>query len=260
MTAVAFDPPKGDLDAMRKEIVSELKLWTAGGAARRILEQVCLMRRPVLMAAFAATLFLNFFGSARAMDSAKSRAVVSDAFGEMIATFGGKTLDAMAAQTAMTQIIRKYADLRLIAESKFGRFWQDAPNSVKEKFPGLMEHFFVTTFSRLVINLPMDMTVNVVSVEDRGARQVVRTTIGEPGGDQSDVSWLIAESADAHYVICDVSKDGIAVIAAQISDWTSVIHQYGGTLEGLFGPLELITRDNKPSGNDSQDNSHRHQR
>ena len=43
MTAVAFDPPKGDLDAMRKEIVSELKLWTAGVAARRILEQVCFL-------------------------------------------------------------------------------------------------------------------------------------------------------------------------------------------------------------------------
>ena len=218
------------------------------------------MRGVLRMAASAAAFFLIFFGPASAMDAAKSRAVVSDAFGEMISTFGGKKLDAPAAQAAMTKIIRKYADLRLIAETKLGIFWQAAPSDVKDRFPGLMEQFFVKSFTRTAIDMPDNLKVTVLSVEDRGARQVVHTQIGEPGGDQSDVNWLVAESADARYVISDVAMDGVAIIAAQISDWTSVIREYGGTLAGLFGPLELLTRDKEPPGNGPQENSRRRQR
>ena len=218
------------------------------------------MRRLLLMAAFVAALFVTVFGSAGAMEPAKSRAVVSDAFGEMITTFAGKKLDAATAEAAMAQIIKKYADLRLVAENMLGRYWQAAPSEIKDKFPGLMQQFFVKTFARTAVDIPAALKLAVLSVEDRGAWQVVHTRIGEAGGDLSDVNWVVAESADARYVICDVSMDGIAVIAAQISDWTSVIRQYGGTLEGLFGPLQVITRGNEPSEATPPEDRRRHQR
>ena len=197
--------------------------------------------------------------SCYAMDGAKSASVVAEAFDEMTTTFGGKKLDAVVTRQSVASIIRRYANLRMTAEYMLGRYWEAAPSDVKDRFIALMGLFLVTSFAKTAADIPADLHISILRVDNRGSMQVVHSKIGARDGDQSDVNWDVAEADDGRYVINDVSMDGVLVITAMMSDWMSVIRQYGGALEGLLGPLELMTRSTASSESGPLDNR-RHQR
>lgn len=127
--------------------------------------------------------------------------------------------------------------IKLIGRWVLGRYWKKATKAEKAEYLKLFEEMLVTSYFER-FTLYAGVKVAIIKTITAGKRDaVVFSTITRPkGGNPLRVNWRV-RNRDGIFKIVDIMVEGISMGQAQRSEFSSVIRQHGGEVEGLLAEL-----------------------
>jgi phospholipid transport system substrate-binding protein len=127
--------------------------------------------------------------------------------------------------------------VKTIARYVIGRYWKRATESQKIEYFSLFQEMLASTYVNRFSeyageNLDvMDSTVN--SAKDA----IVHSQIVKDGIQPVNVDWQVRSKDNVTFKIIDIKVEGVSLGQTQKSEFSSVIRQNGGKIEGLLRVL-----------------------
>ena len=127
--------------------------------------------------------------------------------------------------------------IKLIGRWVLGRHWKRATEAEKAEYLKLFEEMLVTSYFER-FTLYAGVKVAIIKTLAAGKRDaVVFSTITRPkGGDPLKVDWRV-RNREGTFKIVDIMVEGISMGQTQRSEFSSVIREHGGEVEGLLEEL-----------------------
>ena len=197
---------------------------------RRAIETVC---------AAALTLWLGaWFAPARASDFADGAGVfVKELADNAIAVINEKSLPLDRRIEKFRQLFIAGFDVPTIAQFVMGRAWARATDAQKEAYLKAFEEMTLLTWA-LRFNEYQGETLKLGGARAEGRIVFVESAVIRPGRDPVRVEWRIERPAGA-YKIMDIVVEGSSMAVAQRADFSSVLQQNQGKVDGLIAALNV---------------------
>ncbi len=127
--------------------------------------------------------------------------------------------------------------IKLIGRWVLGRYWKKATEAEKAEYLKLFEEMLVTSyFERFTLYAGVKVAI-IKTLAAGKLDAVVYSTITRPkGGDPLRVDWRVRNRGGT-FKIVDIMVEGISMGQAQRSEFSSVIRQHDGEVEGLLEEL-----------------------
>ncbi len=126
--------------------------------------------------------------------------------------------------------------LELIGRFVLGRHWRRASDEERAEFQRLFEDYVVASYARQLGNYAGEQLVieGGRAQGDRGA--LVSSQITRPQGEPIQVEWRLRRAGDSWRII-DVVVEGISMAVTHRSEFSSVIGNHAGRIDGLLEVL-----------------------
>lgn len=167
--------------------------------------------------------------------SGSADAFIKNVGTEAINSLTGKNLSDKERQDRFREILGRTFKIDLIARFTLGRYWRRATKPQKKEYVGLFEDFIVQAYAARFKGYAGE-TFNVGRVRDINDRdKLVHTELVLTDGRKIPVHWRVRDSSN--YKIIDVLVEGVSMAITQRDEFSAIINQRGGKIEGLLRAL-----------------------
>jgi len=134
-------------------------------------------------------------------------------------------------------LLNENFDIKTIARWLIGRHWKNASKSEKAEYLKLFEELLTVTYVKRFSKYAGE-NLNVVKSSVKSATDtVVFSELVREGTQPVHVDWQVRSKDNVTFKIVDVKVEGISMGKTQKSDFSSVLRQSGGKVEGLLAEL-----------------------
>ena len=124
--------------------------------------------------------------------------------------------------------------VKTIARYVIGRHWKKATESQKAEYLNLFQELLAITYVNRFSEYAGE-NLNVVKSSIRSTKDaVVHSLIIREGTQPVSVDWQVRSSDNVTFKIIDIKVEGVSLGQTQKSEFSSVIRQNGGKVEGLL--------------------------
>ena len=127
--------------------------------------------------------------------------------------------------------------IKLIGRWILGRYWKKATEAEQAEYLKLFEELLISSYLER-FTLYAGVKVSIIKTMAAGKLDaVVFSSITRPkGGDPLKVNWRV-RNREGKFKIVDIMVEGISMGQTQRSEFSSVIREHGGEVEGLLEEL-----------------------
>jgi len=127
--------------------------------------------------------------------------------------------------------------VKTIGRWVLGRHWKKATDAEKTEYLKLFEELLVVTYVDRFSSYSGENLKVVKSLVNNKNDAVVFSELGRQGTPPVHVDWRVRTKDKVNFKIIDVLVEGVSMGQTQRSEFSSVIRQNGGHLEGLLAQL-----------------------
>ncbi len=162
-----------------------------------------------------------------------------------IAALGEKDTPPAEKEKRFRSLLNENFAVKAIARWVLGRHWRKATEAQRNEYLALFEDLLVVTYTDRFSRYSGETLEILRTLGNDGEDAVVYSQIVKPTGEEPlKVAWRVRAGA-GRYRVVDVIVAGISMGQTQRSEFSSVIRQNGGDMEGLLA--EIRKRVNKGS-------------
>jgi phospholipid transport system substrate-binding protein len=155
---------------------------------------------------------------------------------DAIGTFSNKSTPKEQALQHFRTLLHKGFDVPYIGRWVLGRYWNQASEAQQAEYQKLFEQLIVGTYAERFIEYSGETFKIVGALPEGETDTMVTTQIIRPSGPPVNVNWRIRKK-DADYKIIDVVVENVSMGVTQRQEFSSVVQQNGGRVEGLIQAL-----------------------
>tara|TARA_B100001094_G_C17895138_1_gene653642 strand:- start:27 stop:644 length:618 start_codon:yes stop_codon:yes gene_type:complete len=127
--------------------------------------------------------------------------------------------------------------VKTIARYVIGRYWKRATKSQKEEYLSLFQEMLAVSYvNRFSEYAGENLNVTKSSISN-DKDVVVHSQIVRDGTQPVSVDWQVRSKDNINFKIVDIKVEGVSLGKTQKSEFSSVIRQNGGKVEGLLAVL-----------------------
>ena len=127
--------------------------------------------------------------------------------------------------------------VKTIARYVIGRYWKRATKSQKEEYLSLFQEMLAVSYvNRFSEYAGENLNVTKSSISN-DKDVVVHSQIVRDGTQPVGVDWQVRSKDSVTFKIVDIKVEGVSLGQTQKSEFSSVIRQNGGKVEGLLAVL-----------------------
>ena len=159
---------------------------------------------------------------------------------EAIDSLTGQNLSDAEREKRFRAILKRSFNVKLIARFTLGRYWRRATKKQQEEYVGLFEDFIVQAYAARFKDYKGEK-FEVSYARDINERdKLVLSNLNLTDGRTIPVHWRVRGNSD--YKVIDVLVEGISMAITQRDEFSAIINQKGGKVEGLLVALREKTR------------------
>lgn len=174
-------------------------------------------------------------------------AKASDGPDEFIRSVGQNAIDSLT-DKAITQdqreerfrkILNAKFEVKLLARFTLGRFWRRATEMQQKEYTSLFEDFIVKAYAARFADYKGENFVvgKIRNINERD--NLVQSEVVLTDGRKIPVDWRVRNGKELKVV--DVSVEGVSMAITQRDEFSSIINQNGGKIDGLLAALRKKT-------------------
>lgn len=158
---------------------------------------------------------------------------------QAINSLTGKDLSDDQRQARFRDILNRTFEVPLIARFTLGRFWRRISKQQRKEYIGLFEDFIVLAYTALFSNYSGEsFTVGKVR-EVNKSDVLVQSELALKDRRKIVVFWRVRGKSD--FKIIDVIVEGVSMVITQRDEFSAIIDQNGGKIDGLLAALRKKT-------------------
>jgi phospholipid transport system substrate-binding protein len=174
-------------------------------------------------------------------------AKASDGPDEFIRSVGQNAIDSLT-DKAITQdqreerfrkILNAKFEVKLLARFTLGRFWRRATEMQQKEYTSLFEDFIVKAYAARFADYKGENFVvgKIRNINERD--NLVQSEVVLTDGRKIPVDWRVRNGKELKIV--DISVEGVSMAITQRDEFSSIINQNGGKIDGLLAALRKKT-------------------
>jgi len=173
-----------------------------------------------------------------------AKAFIDDLTTEAINTLTAADIDKFERRKRFRQLMQDKFAFKGIAKWVLGRYWRQATEDERNQFVSLFEDLMVVTYADRFANYAGEK-IHVISAEVRNGQDALvhSNLIRAASSDPVDVIWRVRRIKD-QYKVVDVMVEGLSMGLTQQKEFTSVIRNNGGRVDGLLVELRKRLKSN----------------
>jgi phospholipid transport system substrate-binding protein len=127
--------------------------------------------------------------------------------------------------------------VKTIARYVIGRYWKRATQSEKEEYLNLFQEMLAVNYINRFSEYAGE-NLNVIKSSVSSSKDaIVHSQIVRDGTQPVSVDWQVRSKDNVTFKIIDIKVEGVSLGQTQKSEFSSVIRQNGGKVEGLLAVL-----------------------
>ena len=200
-----------------------------------------LTRRTLILSVLAAGLFLASPVSAFAETMQSAKDFVTTLSQQTIDTLTGKEIPDSQRVGQFRQIFIGSVDMPMIGKMVLARHWRNATPEQQQEFLKLFEDVVVLTWSNRFKDAAGKVKLETVDARpdvDQGIQ--VESRILRDKQDPVALIWKLRQTADGGFRVIDLIAEGTSMVFTYREEYSSVINQRGGKIEGLLEELKKL--------------------
>jgi phospholipid transport system substrate-binding protein len=127
--------------------------------------------------------------------------------------------------------------VKTIARYVIGRYWKRATKSQKEEYLSLFQEMLAVSYVNRFSEYAGENLIVTKSSISNDKDVVVHSQIVRDGTQPVSVDWQVRSKDNINFKIVDIKVEGVSLGKTQKSEFSSVIRQNGGKVEGLLAVL-----------------------
>ena len=137
------------------------------------------------------------------------------------------------------KILNAQFEVKVLARFTLGRFWRRTSEKQQKEYTGLFEDFIVKAYaSRFADYQGYNFVVGKVrNINERD--NLVQSEVGLAYGRKIPIHWRVRNGKE--FKIVDVLVEGVSMAITQRDEFSSIINQSGGKIDGLLVALRKKT-------------------
>jgi len=151
----------------------------------------------------------------------------------------GKRLSDKERQARFREILNRTFEVPLIARFVLGQYWRRASTAQRKEFVGLFEDFIVLAYAARFKEYNGEVFTVGKARELNERDSLVESELTLNDGRRIGVFWRVRGKADPK--IIDVIIEGVSMAITHREEFSAVINQNGGTIDGLLAALRKKT-------------------
>ncbi|MFQ6018363.1 MAG: phospholipid-binding protein MlaC [Kiloniellaceae bacterium] len=171
--------------------------------------------------------------AARAADPQPAGGFLASMTSRAIEQLTDTSLELDERQRRFQILFRENFDIPAIGRFVIGRYWRGTSEKARTDFLEVFEEVMVRRFAPQFAGYAgTRFRVGMIREIKENAQFIVATTIKPPQGDSVRIDWRV-QRRDGHFQILDVIGQGVSMALTLRSEYTAVIKNTGGRVEGL---------------------------
>jgi phospholipid transport system substrate-binding protein len=167
---------------------------------------------------------------------------------DFIRTVGQQALDSLTGKelsddqrrARFRAILKRTFKLPLIARFTLGRFWRQANGKQRGEYVRLFEDFIVLAYAARFRDYTGESFTVGKARAINDSDTAVKSEISLKDGRKIVVYWRVRGKSD--FKIIDVIIEGVSMVITQRDEFTAIIDQNGGNIDGLLTALRKMTQ------------------
>lgn len=194
---------------------------------------------PKIFAVVAAIALLILTGDGTAAAGKGTDDFIRSVGQEAIESLTGKDLSDDQREARFRKILNRTFEVPLIAQFTLGRYWRRASAAQRKEYVGLFEDFIVQAYAARFKEY-RDETFTVGKVRQINERDfLVQSDLILKDRRTIVVYWRVRGKSD--YKIIDVIVEGVSMAITHRDEFSAIINQNGGKIDGLLTVLRKKT-------------------
>lgn len=181
-----------------------------------------------------------FGGTAPAAVSTSSpEAFIRSLGDEVIQILVDKSLDQGRREAKFQDMLVEYVDTDTVSRTVLGRYWNAATDEQRRDFQGLYREYLIRIYAARFSKFNGEK-FNVKSARNESDRDsLVISSIEPPSGSGPTyaVNWRVRRTEAGGYRVVDVMAEGVSLLVTHNQEFSSVIQNNGGKVQGLLDAL-----------------------
>ncbi|WP_025899458.1 MlaC/ttg2D family ABC transporter substrate-binding protein [Sneathiella glossodoripedis] len=134
-------------------------------------------------------------------------------------------------------LVNSNFDMRLIGRFVLGKHWRKANEQEREEFLDLFNTYIITTYQKRIGEYSGEnlKILKARSLNDK--EYIVNSEIIRPAGPAIKLDWRLRNNKDNELKIIDIMVENVSMALTHRDEFSSVISQNGGKVEGLLKKL-----------------------
>ena len=205
-----------------------------------------MIARRQLLACLVAVALVTLGHSSRANADASldgARKFIEDLAAQATEKLGDKAITAKERRKRFQSLLAAHFDIPTIGRWVLGKHWRKATPAQRRRYMRLFENMIVNTYAERFLELSEDV-FKVIKVMAKGKKDIiVRTRLERPKRDSTiQLDWRV-RARDGKFKVVDVMAEGVSMGQTQRSEFSSVIRNNGGAIDGLLAELSKRAND-----------------
>ena len=156
---------------------------------------------------------------------------------EAVKLLASKDLSAPEKQEGFTSLIERDFDMKLIGRFVLGKNWRAATESEKSEYLELFQKYIINTYQKRIGDYSGE-NLNIVKAKPLNNKEfLVNSVIVRPKGPKIQLDWRVRKSKSGELKIIDIIVENVSMALTHRDEFSSVISQNGGKVEGLLQKL-----------------------
>ena len=154
---------------------------------------------------------------------------------EAINALADKKVSNQMRKTRFRKLLNRAFEVKFIARFALGRYWRRANKSQRSEYTYLFENFIVQSYANLFKDYSGE-TFNVLKVRSiNEIDNLVQSEVFLKDGRKIRVAWRVRGGET--FKIVDVMIEGVSMALTQRDEFSAIISQNNGKIEGLLSAL-----------------------
>ncbi len=196
-----------------------------------------LVAAPLMMAAPAVLLnpTLSYAGEQQTEEDAVK--IVEGLGQSAVKALSDKSLSLEEKQNRFSKLVNTNFDMRLIGRFVLGKHWRKANEEEREEFLKLFNTYIISTYQKRIGEYSGE-NLKIVKARALNKKEfIVNSEIIRPAGPAIRLDWRLRNNKEDELKIIDIMVENVSMALTHRDEFSSVISQSGGKVEGLLKKL-----------------------
>lgn len=156
---------------------------------------------------------------------------------EAVELLASKDFTAAEKQQNFSSLIERDFDMKLIGRFVLGKNWRAATESEKSEYLVLFKKYIINTYQKRIGDYSGE-NLDIVKAKPLNDKEfLVNSVILRAKGPKIQLDWRVRESKSGQLKIIDLIVENVSMALTHRDEFSSVISQNGGKIEGLLQKL-----------------------